>query len=177
MMTSIDLTIKNDAFMGKDTSQAELPPPKASFIKAILDLKKRPISTLHDKIELMVDNFKEANGGKAPYDREFFYHLFETSLKRVDGRSQKVGHESNHALATSATKPLTKQELGRIKAPTLVIAGGEDPIFPPPHGERTAEAIPAARLLSVEGMGHTLNPVFFSEITQAIEEHIKGHPA
>ena len=174
MMTSIDLQIKNDAFMGKDMSHAELPPPKASFIKAILDLKKRSINTLQDKIELMVDNFKEANGNKAFYDRDYFYKLFEASLKRVDGRSQKVGHESNHALATSATSPLTKQELKSISAPTLVIAGEEDPIFPPPHGEKTADAIPAARLLSIEGMGHVLNPVFFPQIVHAIERHIQG---
>ncbi|CRX38626.1 alpha/beta fold hydrolase [Estrella lausannensis] len=175
MMTSIDLTIKNDAFMGKDVSQAELPPPKDSFINAILELKKRPINTLHDKIELMVDNFREANGGKAPYDREYFYGLFEESLRRVDGKSQKVGHESNHALATSATSPLTKNELKSIQRRTLVIAGEEDPILPPPHGEKTADAIPAARFLSIEGMGHVLNPVFFPQLVSAIEKHIQGN--
>lgn len=172
MMTSIDLTIKNDAFMGKDTSKASLPAPKASFIQAILEMKKRPVFSLHEKIELMVDNFKEVNGPLAPYDREFFYRLFEASLKRVDGRSQKVGHESNHALATSAQEPLTKNELKKIRARTLVISGAEDPIFPPPHGEKTAEAIPGASHHLVERMGHTLNPIFFEEISQVIVRHI-----
>jgi pimeloyl-ACP methyl ester carboxylesterase len=41
-------------------------------------------------------------------------------------------------------------ELGTIRAPTLVIAGTQDPATPPEHGERIAAAIPGARLELVD---------------------------
>ena len=51
-----------------------------------------------------------------------------------------------------------KGGLGDIKAPTLVIHGTEDPLFPPGHGEVLAEEIPGAQLLLLERVGHELPP-------------------
>jgi pimeloyl-ACP methyl ester carboxylesterase/SAM-dependent methyltransferase len=48
--------------------------------------------------------------------------------------------------------------LSTVEVPTLVIHGGRDPMFPLPHGRALAEAIPGARLLVVEGMGHEAPP-------------------
>jgi len=66
---------------------------------------------------------------------------------------------------------MSLQELGNITVPTLVIVGGQDPIFPA-HGQAMVKLIPLSRLLLIENMGHTLNPVFFAEIILAIAEHI-----
>jgi 3-oxoadipate enol-lactonase len=41
-------------------------------------------------------------------------------------------------------------ELGAIRAPTLVIAGTQDPATPPEHGERIAAGIPGAHLEMVD---------------------------
>jgi pimeloyl-ACP methyl ester carboxylesterase len=49
-------------------------------------------------------------------------------------------------------------DVRRIAAPTLVVHGTEDPLFPLPHGEALAAAIPGARLLVVDGMGHQVPP-------------------
>ena len=49
-------------------------------------------------------------------------------------------------------------DVRRIMAPTLVVHGTRDPLFPLPHGEALAEAIPGATLLAVEGMGHQVPP-------------------
>jgi poly(3-hydroxyalkanoate) depolymerase len=46
--------------------------------------------------------------------------------------------------------------LGRITAPTLVIAGDHDPIVPPRNARILARRIPAARLELVPGAGHLL---------------------
>jgi pimeloyl-ACP methyl ester carboxylesterase len=172
MMSSIDLTIKNDAFRGIDMSSSKLPPPKQEFIQAILHLNAVQPSSLPEKIKQLVENFRLANGSKSFYDEEFFYQLFERSLKRVDGKSRKVGHESNHALATSATPIITEQKFATVSKPTLVIAGSEDPIFPPAHAEAMVKAIPYAQLLLIEKMGHILNPVFFLPIIDAVGQHM-----
>jgi 3-oxoadipate enol-lactonase len=47
--------------------------------------------------------------------------------------------------------------LGRITAPTLVMAGEQDEAIPPAHGERIAELIPGARLTLVPGAAHLAN--------------------
>ncbi len=47
-----------------------------------------------------------------------------------------------------------RDRLGEIKAPTLVVAGAEDPGYTPRLFRETAEGIPGSRLLLYEGMGH-----------------------
>jgi pimeloyl-ACP methyl ester carboxylesterase len=44
--------------------------------------------------------------------------------------------------------------LGRIRAPTLVVTGVEDFIWPTAHGERLASRIPGARFVALAGAGH-----------------------
>jgi len=46
--------------------------------------------------------------------------------------------------------------LGNINAPTLVIGGGDDRLFPPEHSEAIARHIKGARLEIVEGGSHGL---------------------
>jgi 3-oxoadipate enol-lactonase len=47
-----------------------------------------------------------------------------------------------------------RPDLPRIVAPTLVVAGADDPATPPAHGAAIAEAIPGARLVIVPGAAH-----------------------
>lgn len=49
-------------------------------------------------------------------------------------------------------------DVHRIGVPTLVVHGAQDPLFPLPHGEALAAAVPGARLLVVDGMGHQVPP-------------------
>ncbi len=42
--------------------------------------------------------------------------------------------------------------------PTLVLHGTADPLFPLAHGRALADAIPGARLIELEGVGHQLPP-------------------
>jgi pimeloyl-ACP methyl ester carboxylesterase len=46
--------------------------------------------------------------------------------------------------------------LRRLRVPTTVIHGGDDPLIDVSGGEATAEAIPGAELVLIEGMGHDL---------------------
>jgi 3-oxoadipate enol-lactonase len=47
--------------------------------------------------------------------------------------------------------------LGSISAPTLVIAGAEDPATPPDHGRAIADGIAGARFELIEGAAHLAN--------------------
>ncbi|MGQ7296420.1 alpha/beta fold hydrolase [Quadrisphaera sp. KR29] len=46
--------------------------------------------------------------------------------------------------------------LSTITAPTTVVHGDQDPIYPLGHGEALTAAIPGADLWVVPGMGHVL---------------------
>jgi pimeloyl-ACP methyl ester carboxylesterase len=63
---------------------------------------------------------------------------------------------TNHSLLDGGGDPL-RPRLGQITAPTLVIHGTEDPLFPLAHGQALAREIPG-HLLAIEGMGHEVPP-------------------
>jgi pimeloyl-ACP methyl ester carboxylesterase len=58
-----------------------------------------------------------------------------------------------------------------LDVPTLVIHGDVDPLVTPSGGARTAELIPGAELLVLEGMGHDLPSSFWPQIIDAITTH------
>jgi pimeloyl-ACP methyl ester carboxylesterase len=66
--------------------------------------------------------------------------------------------------------------LRSLEVPTLVIHGTEDKLVQPSGGERTAEVVPDAKLLIVEGMGHDLPPQLWPRIVDAVTAHLAEHP-
>jgi len=65
-------------------------------------------------------------------------------------------------------------DLGRIAAPTLAIAGADDPATPPDHLERIAAGIPAAQLLVVDHAAHLANDEQPAIVTAALLDHLTG---
>lgn len=62
------------------------------------------------------------------------------------------------------------EKLSRITAPTLVIHGTDDVLLPVDNGRRVANAIPGAKLLEFEHMGHNLPERVWPQVLDAIEE-------
>jgi pimeloyl-ACP methyl ester carboxylesterase len=63
------------------------------------------------------------------------------------------------------------RQLATIAAPTLVIHGTNDKLVAPSGGRATARAIPGARLMTIEGMGHDLPRAAWPRIVDAIVEN------
>ena len=63
---------------------------------------------------------------------------------------------ANHNRAAWRDDPSLLAPLSSITAPTSVLHGDQDPVFPLAHGEALAAAIPGAVLHVVPGMGHVL---------------------
>ena len=106
----------------------------------------------------------------------------EENLRRVAGISFDRGINAAGSLrqlaaiiASGDRTPL----LRTITAPTLVIHGLRDKLVPLSGGRATARAIPGARLLTIEGMGHDLPRAAWPRILDAIEENAAraGEPA
>ena len=66
-----------------------------------------------------------------------------------------------------------RARLATMRAPTLVIHGTEDPLFPVDCGKDTAASIPGAELLLIEGMGHDLPSELYGRIIEAVEQTIR----
>jgi pimeloyl-ACP methyl ester carboxylesterase len=81
----------------------------------------------------------------------------------TDGSQRQLG-------AIQASGDRTR-ELRRLKTPTLVIHGTADPLISPSGGRATARAIPGARLMMIEGMGHDLPRPAWPQMIDAIAEH------
>jgi len=63
------------------------------------------------------------------------------------------------------------RELRSITAPTLVIHGTRDRLVAPSGGRATARAVPGARLMMVQGMGHDLPRAIWPRLIDAIADH------
>ena len=62
------------------------------------------------------------------------------------------------------------ERLANVSVPTLVVHGIDDPLVPVENGRRVAAAVPGARLLEFEGMGHNMPERFWPVILDAIVE-------
>jgi pimeloyl-ACP methyl ester carboxylesterase len=75
-----------------------------------------------------------------------------------------------HQMAASVVQPDRTAELARVRVPTLVIHGAEDPLIRVSGGRATAGAIPGAELVVIEGMGHDLPAALHPEIADRIAQ-------
>jgi 3-oxoadipate enol-lactonase len=78
-----------------------------------------------------------------------------------------------YAACCAAIRDMDQRDrLGRIRAPTLVIGGGDDPSTPPEHAELLAAGIPGAQLALIEGARHLANVERAEEVTALMLEHL-----
>jgi pimeloyl-ACP methyl ester carboxylesterase len=94
--------------------------------------------------------FAAPEGFDEPYARGLARQEAERTVNRASSAK-------NHWVLGGSGEDL-RPRLAEITAPTLVVHGTEDPLFPPGHGEALAREIPAARLLLIPGMGHQVPP-------------------
>ena len=66
-----------------------------------------------------------------------------------------------------------RKELAKIRTPTLVIHGADDPLVPVAAGYDTAKHIAGARLEIIRGMGHDLPPAVQKLVLQAVVSHCR----
>jgi pimeloyl-ACP methyl ester carboxylesterase len=97
-------------------------------------------------------------------------------LRDLAARSFDRGHDpagSGRQLAAIVAAPDRTARLRELRVPTLVIHGTRDRLIAPSGGRATARAIPGARLLMIDGMGHDLP----RDAWQRIVDGIAGNAA
>jgi pimeloyl-ACP methyl ester carboxylesterase len=99
------------------------------------------------------------------------YPLDERWLGQIAGEAYDRGYDpvgvARQLLAIHASGDRTPR-LREVRVPTLVVHGRNDPLVQVAGGQATAEAVPDAELLVLDGMGHNLPRELWPQIVDAI---------
>lgn len=153
--------------MMSSSGSRHLPGPRADVLRALVH---RPA----DRSEsAMVDNavrfFKLIGSPAYPLDDQALGDAVRASMRR----SFHPAGTLRQMLAVIAD--LTRaEELARVRVPTLVVHGRDDPLLPYACGVDTARRIAGARLVGVPGMGHDLPPGVVDHILAPLLPHLES---
>ncbi|MGH2685276.1 MAG: alpha/beta fold hydrolase [Actinomycetota bacterium] len=149
--------------------KSPLPPPTEEFSRFVTTADV-DWSDAESVIQYQVDYARMLAGGQRPFDEEAARELVRRDVERANDFAATQNHDSIPDDGRS------REPLSSISAPTLVIHGTADPMFPLEHGEALAEEIPDARLLTIEGAGHGVDRADWDTIVRAIAEHTVTRP-
>ncbi|MFB9469809.1 alpha/beta fold hydrolase [Nonomuraea salmonea] len=156
------------ALMGEPQPEDSLPEPTPEFVAFYRTLMATPPPAgRRAQIDAMIAEQRLLHGTGLPFDEEAARRLQE----RIYDRARDLTATANHRLAAAAEPNFEPVGvLHQVKAPTLVIEGSHEPVKPG-HSALIADQIPDARLMIVQGMGHTLPPEVHDELAAAILTH------
>jgi len=112
-------------------------------------------------VEIQVEGYRATSGPHfdAAYQRAILQRSFERCYHPAGWAYQMMAARDSGDRTAA---------LGRLTMPALVIHGALDPLIPLAAGEATAAAIPGARLLVIDDMGHNWPRPHWSEMAEAI---------
>ncbi len=142
----------------------DLPPPNTEFERFVATATV-DWSNPESVIDYLVDYSRMLAGRERPFDEAGARELVRRDIERA----HDIAAMQNHDLMSpgeASPKPLSS-----ITAPTLVIHGTADPMFPLKHGQALATEIPGARLLALQGAGHGVDREDWEMIVGKILEH------
>lgn len=145
---------------GPGGEDAVPPTPEAAVM-----LTQAPGPTREEQIALGVVARRVLVGEGNPFD-------LERETRRVEELHDRsyyplgFGRQLVAILAAKSRIP----GLAAVTVPTLVVHGEDDPLVPLENGRRVAAAVPGARLIALEGMGHNLPERYWPLVADAIAE-------
>ncbi|QRK12158.1 alpha/beta hydrolase [Archangium violaceum] len=154
-----------ETFQGRATTET-LPPPAPFVCELLMAAASKPPGNRQEAIDSQVKMVRALSGSVAPFDEQ----ECRRRVERMFDRARDPAASANHGLVPLPTREQA-EALKHLRVPTLVIHGTDDPMLPPAHGVAAAEAIPGARLLMLEGLGHDLPRPLFGEIARALLAH------
>jgi pimeloyl-ACP methyl ester carboxylesterase len=140
-------------------------PPSAEGYARFLATVEVDWSDAESVIEYLVDYSRVLAGGERPFDEAALRKLARRDIERA----RNFAAAQNHGAMPNDERP--RERLSSIAAPTLVIHGTADPMFPLEHGEALAGEITTASLLPLEGAGHGVDRANWETLVRAILEH------
>jgi len=131
------------------------------------------IKWLHPEISVRfyMNMFRYLNGRKFPFDAEAVRALMTEAIVERGGQNPRARYQQFCAIVASGSR---KRKIGQLAIPMLIIHGTSDPIIPVSHARAMAVLNPRAKLVLVEGMGHTFPPSTFPYFYEALLGHLRA---
>ncbi|PKN69093.1 MAG: alpha/beta hydrolase [Chloroflexi bacterium HGW-Chloroflexi-5] len=148
------------------TGNPELPLPQPEIMKLLLTT---PPAEREAYIDYQMKLYKTIAGPGFPFDEDWHRNLAGRSYDRAF-----YGPGKARQFLATLTQGNRKPFLASITAPALVIHGADDPLVPVAGGIDSAESIPGAVLMIIEGMGHDMpHGSAWPRIVEAVAAHIR----
>lgn len=134
-------------------------------------MAKGPAHTVEESVERHLWMLRHIGSASFPPDddleRAWAAGLWERGggARAKEGRPRQIG-----AIQASGDRTA---ELRRITAPTLVIHGDTDRMVHVTGGRATAAAIPGARYVEIDGMGHHIAPGLIDRLVEMTTDHVR----
>ncbi len=146
------------------TGNPALPPPTPEALECLLT---PPPMEREANITYTLDVWRTFSGTGFPLDEDWHRKIAAQAYDRAfypEGVARQM--------AAVLAQKNRKSELGSVSVPTLVIHGADDPLVAVEGGKDTADAIPGAELVIIDGMGHDLpHGGAWSQIVDGIVNH------
>ncbi|MEY2461786.1 MAG: hypothetical protein QOG30_3616 [Acidimicrobiaceae bacterium] len=146
----------------------QLPPPTSEFVE-FASTVSIDWTDAESVIESQISYSRLLTGGHRQFDEAAARRLVRRDIERATNFASLQNHD---AIADDGR---SRPPLSSITAPTLVIHGTADPMFPVAHGEALADAIPSARLLALDHAGHGIHEADWPTVAEAIIVHTESN--
>jgi pimeloyl-ACP methyl ester carboxylesterase len=157
------LTLISTTPIGK----SDLPPMSRELSSHLAEPVPEPDWTDRDAvIDHIVEGLRPFSGSLS-----FDENRQRALVERVVDRTANIASSMTNHWVIDGGDPV-RGSLSDVTAPTLVLHGTEDPLFPFGNAEALADEIPGARLVPLEGSGHEMPPrPLWDQVVGAILEH------
>jgi pimeloyl-ACP methyl ester carboxylesterase len=155
------------------TGKRRLPGPTSKARRALMQPPAKP-GDIEGATRRLANVLREIGSRTHPPEEGYLRALSERHVRR----SHDPAGVARQMVAIAASGDRTAA-VRRIKTPTLVLHGDEDPLVRPACGEETARVIREAggdvRLEIIRGMGHDLPVPLLPELAEHIARHCQDH--
>lgn len=171
MASSCDFRPCTLAFEQVYPTDLTLSKPKDAYLKWMHGFVNRAPQTFDEQLQDRVKAWSILNGTITPFEERKYREIHAEFLSRLRYPESML----NHIQAIKNSFEMILEVPSKVRVPTLVIHGTEDPLLPPDHGEALSRAINDSRYVLVQGMGHVLNQQFYDLIVKEVQQHAKTH--
>jgi len=156
-----DRVLTLTSIMSGPNGEDEVPPTDEGREVLLVPAPK----TREERIQVGVWAKRRLLGSADPYDDEY-------ERARVTAAVDRAYHPAGFArqLGAIVAAPSRLGRLSSLRVPALVVHGRDDILVPVDNGRKVAAAIPGARLMEIEGMGHDLPSRVWEQVADAIAE-------
>jgi pimeloyl-ACP methyl ester carboxylesterase len=143
--------------------------PTKEYQRLRNEIMQKPALSFEEQVEQRLQIWQLINGFDHPLDYAFIKPIAE----EYSLRTENFINLDNYRLAIINSNAELVEIHHKVGVPALIFQGTSDPILGIDHAEALSRTIPQSSLHIVKGMGHLINPHFYSFIIEKLNEHAK----